>query len=65
MIKHVRVDWSESQTLPTELWKNPLFDAELQLQLADGAVHFERLVNQNLRQQIEQLRAQLNQLQQK
>ena len=45
-------DWSDSKTLPTELWKNRMYSTSDRLLMADGAVAFEREVNANLRKQL-------------
>lgn len=45
-------DWSDSQTAPTELWKNPLLTLQDRLRIADGSVKFHQMVIQNLRQQL-------------
>lgn len=42
-------DWSDSKTLPSELWKNPLLSLQERLQIADGAVQWNREVAENLR----------------
>ena len=47
-------DWSDSKTLPTELWKNPLLSWQARMNIADGAIHFRDRVIQNLRQQLAQ-----------
>lgn len=44
---------ANSETLPGECWKNPLFPLEARLQMADGAVAFERKVNANLRARLD------------
>jgi hypothetical protein len=46
------LDWSDSKTLPTELWKNRMYSTSDRLLMADGAVAFEREVNANLRKQL-------------
>jgi len=51
------VDWSNSATMPTELWKNRLYSIADRLQMADGAVAYERSVVQNLREQLEAVKA--------
>lgn len=57
------VDWSESPTSSTELWKNQrYYSLEDNLRFADGAVHFHRQVIENLREQIAQLNAELFEL---
>jgi hypothetical protein len=45
-------DWSDSETQPSELWKNPLLDKTQRLLMADGAVHFRDQVIENLRVQL-------------
>jgi hypothetical protein len=45
-------DWSDSKTLPTELWKNRMYSTSDRLLMADGAAAFEREVNANLRKQL-------------
>lgn len=42
-------DWSDSKTLPSELWKNPLLSLQERLQISDGAVQWNREVAENLR----------------
>lgn len=44
--------FKDSETLLSEGWKNPLFSIETRLQIADGAVAFERRVNDNLRKRL-------------
>lgn len=51
-------DWKDSDTLPSEGWKNPLYDFQTRLQFADGAISFRDKVIANLRQQL--VRAQDN-----
>lgn len=45
-------DWSGSETVMSESWKNPLLPMPERLLIADGAVRFERDVNANLRRQL-------------
>ena len=45
-------DWSNSQTAPTELWKNPLLTLQDRLRIADGSVKFHQNVIKNLREQL-------------
>lgn len=45
-------DWSDSRTLETEAWKNPLLSKNDRLQIADGAVAWRDEVIANLRQQL-------------
>lgn len=45
-------DWKDSETLPSEGWKNPLYDFQTRLQFADGAISFRDKVIANLRQQL-------------
>lgn len=47
-------DWTNSETLPTELWKNTRYSLAFRLKVADGAVAFERRVVENLRSQLKQ-----------
>lgn len=51
-------DWSDSKTLPSELWKNPLFPMSERLEMADGAVRFRNDVIANLRAQLAAIKAQ-------
>lgn len=46
------VDWSTSETMSLEIWKNGLHSLQECLQMADGAVAYERKVNANLRSQL-------------
>ena len=45
-------DWSDSKTMPTELWKNRLLSLQERLQIADGAVQWTRKVVENLRSRL-------------
>jgi len=45
-------DWSDSKTLLSGSWKNPLHSWQDRLLIADGAVHFKDEVIANLRQQL-------------
>lgn len=47
-------DWYNSKTLPSELWKNPLLSLQERLQIADGAVQWNREVADNLRSRLQQ-----------
>ena len=47
-------DWSNSKTLPSELWKSPLLSLQERLQIADGAVKWNREVADNLRSRLQQ-----------
>ena len=61
MLKYIKEpDWTDSKTLPSEMWKNPLYTPAERLEMADGAVAFEREVNANLRNQIKELKRELN-----
>jgi len=53
----IEPDWANSETLPTELWKNPLYPMNERLQMADGAVRFRDKVITNLREQLASLQA--------
>ncbi len=48
------IDWSESKTLPSELWKNPMFSIEDRLLIADGVIAFRDRVIENLRNQLKE-----------
>lgn len=45
-------DWTQSETLATELWKSPLHDLQSRLLMADGAIAFRDKVIANLRSQL-------------
>lgn len=49
-------DWSNSKTLESEVWKNPLLPMPERLQIADGAVRFRNDVIANLRAQLAQVK---------
>lgn len=51
-------EWTNSETSPFELWKNPSFGLTVQLEIADGAIAFRDKVIQNLRNQIVELEKQ-------
>lgn len=55
-----KIDWSNSQTSPTDLWKNELLTIEDRLLIADGAVAWHREVIKNLRKQLEECRSSNN-----
>lgn len=48
------IDWSASKTIPSELWKNPMFSIEDRLLIADGAIAFRDRVIENLRNQLKE-----------
>lgn len=50
-------DWSDSKTLISEAWKNPLTPMGERLQIADGAVRFRDDVIANLRKQLAEAQA--------
>lgn len=50
----VEPDWSDSKTLETEGWKNPLLSKNDRLQIADGAVAWRDEVIKNLRSRVSQ-----------
>lgn len=50
--------WTNSKTHPTELWKNTRYSMAFRLEVADGAVAFERKVVENLRHQLKEAKAQ-------
>ncbi|MNQ38143.1 hypothetical protein D3C85_517070 [compost metagenome] len=52
----MKIDWSNSKTGQSELWKNPLIPIEERLLIADGAIAFNREVISNLRNQIKELK---------
>lgn len=56
---HAAPDWSNSETGPCELWKNPLRPMAENLQVADGAIHFREKVISNLRKRITEKNAAL------
>lgn len=45
-------NWTDSQTAPTEMWKNPLLTLQDRLRIADGSVKFHQNVIKNLREQL-------------
>lgn len=47
-------DWSSSNTLPTELWKNPMLPITDRLLIADGAVFGHKTVADRLRKRLEE-----------
>jgi hypothetical protein len=51
-VERVEPDFSNSETLLMEPWKNPLCPVAERLVMADGAVAFERKVNANLRERL-------------
>lgn len=56
MNKETEPDWSESETLISELWKNPMLDKNERLLIADGTIAWQRKVINNLRAQIKELK---------
>jgi len=50
-------DWSGSKTLLSACWKNPLYPMNERLEMADGAVRWRNEVIANLRNQLEQAKA--------
>lgn len=55
LAKETRPDWSHSETPIGSVWKSPLFPNHVNLEVADGAIHFRDQVIQNLRQQLKEL----------
>jgi hypothetical protein len=51
----MKIDWSKSKTLPTELWKSELYSLEDRLVMADGAVNFYKQSHKNVLAQLEVL----------
>ncbi len=51
-------DWSESETAPSEIWKNPLHSLQCCLLMADGVIAFRGKVIENLRSQLTSVNAQ-------
>lgn len=49
-----KIDWSDSQTMPLDPWKNPLLSIEDRLKCADGSIAFYREVIKHLREQLKQ-----------
>ena len=47
-------DWSESKTLISELWKNPMIPMNERLVIADGAIAFYKEVIANLRKKLKE-----------
>lgn len=45
-------DWSNSSTLQSEMWKNPLLPKSERLEIADGAIAYRNEVIKNLRRQL-------------
>lgn len=55
-------DWKDSETLPSESWKNSLLTFQDRLLIADGAYAFQDKVIKNLRTRIKQLESELKQI---
>lgn len=45
-------DWTDSETLISEIWKNPLISLSERLLIADGAIAYQRKIIDNLRSKI-------------
>lgn len=48
----IEPDWSNSETLPTEMWKNSFIPMNDRLEIADGAIAFRDATIVNLRKRL-------------
>ena len=48
----IEPDWSDSETLPTEMWKNSFIPMNDRLEVADGAIAFRDATIANLRKRL-------------
>lgn len=51
-LKQVEPDWSNSETLLTEAWKNPFIPVNQRFLIADGAIAWRNRVIANLRERL-------------
>lgn len=51
-LKQVEPDWSNSETLLTEAWKNPFIPVDQRFLIADGAIAWRNRVIANLRERL-------------